>query len=142
MRREFCGYVGCGFVILVRDAMVKDVVSVDVGTSLKETCRIMSEKHIGSVLVTRGEKLEGIFTERDILSKVVLEGVDMEKGKVGDYLSKPLAMIRADYELKEAARAMTQLRIRRLPVVEDTKLVGIITASDIVRAMAEAPLEI
>lgn len=142
MRRGFCGYVGCGFVILVRDAMVKDVVSVDVGTSLKETCRIMSEKHIGSVLVTRGEKLEGIFTERDLLSKVVLEGVDMEKGKVGDYLSKPLAMIRADYELKEAARAMTQLRVRRLPVVEDTKLVGIITASDIVRAMAEAPLEI
>ncbi len=122
--------------------MVSDVVSVDVETTLKETCRIMGEKHIGSVLVTRGGKPEGIFTERDLLSKVVLKGVDLEKSRVADYMSSPLTVIRSDCELKETTRAMAQLGIRRLPVVDDGKLVGIITSADITKAIAGSPHEI
>lgn len=122
--------------------MVDDVVSVDGETSLKKACRIMGERHIGSVVVTRGGKPVGIFTERDLLSKVIPKGVDLGKSRVGDYMSTPLTIIRSDYELKEAARAMSQLRVRRLPVVDGDVLVGIITATDIVRAMAKAPLEI
>ncbi|MFQ6135301.1 MAG: cyclic nucleotide-binding/CBS domain-containing protein [Nitrososphaerales archaeon] len=128
--------------ILVRDAMVSDVVLVDIETTLKETCRVMGEKHIGSVLITRNGKMEGIFTERDLLSKVILKGVDMEKSRVGDYMATPLTVIRSDYELKEAARAMAQLRVRRLPVIDNGRLVGIVTSADIVKAIAEAPLEI
>jgi CBS domain-containing protein len=128
--------------ILVQDAMVGDVVSVDIETTLKETCKIMGEKRIGSVLIMRSGKPEGIFTERDLLSKVIPKDVDLEKGRVGDYMSTPLTVIRPDYELKEAARAMVQLHIRRLPVVDDGKLVGMITSADIVKAIAEAPLEI
>ncbi len=128
--------------ILVRDAMVNDVVSVDAETTLKETCHIMGEKHVGSVIVTKSGKPEGIFTERDLLSKVITKNVDIEMSRVKDYMSAPLTVIRPDYELKEAARAMAQLHIRRLPVVENDKLVGIITSSDIVRAIAKDPLDV
>ena len=128
--------------ILVRDVMVNDVVSVDAEATLNEACRIMGEKHVGSVIVTKGGKPEGIFTERDLLSKVITKNVDIGRGRVKDYMSAPLTVIRPDYELKEAARAMTQLHIRRLPVVENDRLVGIITSSDIVRAIANDPLEI
>ena len=128
--------------ILVRDVMVNDGVSVDAEATLNETCRIMGEKHVGSVIVTKGGKPEGIFTERDLLSKVITKNVDIGRGRVKDYMSAPLTVIRPDYELKEAARAMTQLHIRRLPVVENDRLVGIITSSDIVRAIANDPLEI
>ncbi len=128
--------------ILVRDVMVNDVVSVDAEVTLKETCSIMGEKHVGSVIVTKSGKPEGIFTERDLLSKVISKNVDIGRGRVKDYMSAPLTVIRPDYELKEAARAMTQLHIRRLPVVENDRLVGIITSSDIVRAIAKNPLEI
>ena len=128
--------------ILVRDVMVNDVVSVDAEATLNETCRIMGEKHVGRVIVTKSGKPEGIFTERDLLSKVITKNVDIGRGRVKDYMSAPLTVIRPDYELKEAARAMTQLHIRRLPVVENDRLVGIITSSDIVRAIANDPLEI
>lgn len=128
--------------ILVRDVMVNDVVSVDAEATLNEACRIMGEKHVGSVIVTKSGKPEGIFTERDLLSKVITKNVDIGRGRVKDYMSAPLTVIRPDYEIKEAARAMTQLHIRRLPVVENDRLVGIITSSDIVRAIAKDPLEI
>ncbi len=128
--------------ILVRDAMCSELVSVDIETTLRETCRIMGKKHIGSVIVTRKEKPEGIFTERDLLSKVFLEEIDLNNAKVGDHMSKPLTVINADYELKEAAKAMSQLRVRRLPVMENGKLLGIITSADIVMAMAKAPRRI
>lgn len=121
--------------------MVNDVVLVDASITLKEVCRIMGEKHVGSVIVTLSGKPEGIFTERDLLSKVINKGINLEKSRVKDYMSAPLTVIGSSYELKEAARAMTQLRIRRLPVVDNDKLIGIITSSDIVRAIAAAPLE-
>jgi CBS domain-containing protein len=128
--------------ILVKDAMVKEVISADVKTSLDDICRLMGEKHIGSVIITRKGKPEGIFTERDLLSKVVLNGIDLKESYALDYMSAPLTVIRSHYELKEAARAMTQLKIRRLPVVDNGELLGIITSADIVKAIAEEPLKI
>ena len=128
--------------ILVQDAMVCDIVSVDIETSLIDTCKIMGKMHIGSVLVTCEGKPVGIFTERDLLSKAVLKGVDLEKKMVREYMSKPLTVIGPKYELKEAARAMAQLNIRRLPVIDNGRLVGIITSADIVSAIAEMPLKI
>lgn len=128
--------------IFVRDVMVKEVISSDIQTSLTDICRIMGEKHIGSVIITRNGKPEGIFTERDLLSKVVLKDINLEENQVIDYMSSPLTVIKPHYELKEAARAMSQLRIRRLPVVDNGILVGIITSADIVKAIAEDPLKI
>ena len=123
----------------VRDAMVKDLVMVDYRTPVKEVCRIMGEKKIGSVLVTREGKPYGIFTERDLVSRVLLEGsLDDEVGK---YCSSPLITVSPDYSLREAARIMADMKIKRLVVIENDEVVGIFTASDLAKAIAKAPLE-
>ncbi len=122
----------------VRDAMVKDLVMVDHRTPVREVCRIMGERKIGSVLVTKEGKPYGIFTERDLVSKVLLEG-NLED-EVGKYTSSPLITVSPDYSLREAARIMADMKIKRLVVMEDDEIVGIITASDLAKAIAQAPL--
>jgi len=120
--------------------MIKEVITIDGEESVAEACRIMGERHIGSLIVTSQGKPAGIFTERDLLSKVVLKRLKLDEIKVKDYMSSPLTFISPEFDLKEAARIMAQLKIRRLPVMKDEKLVGILTSSDITSALARAPL--
>lgn len=127
--------------IKVRDAMVKKVLTIGYDESLQDAVRILGKKHVGSLLVTKKGKPTAIFTERDLITKVLAKGVSLKK-KVGVYSSSPLTVIGPDMDLKDAARAMTQLRIRRLPVIEKGEVVGVITSADIVKALAEAPLSI
>lgn len=124
----------------VKDVMIKEVVTIDGEESVAEACRIMGEKHIGSLIVTSQGKPAGIFTERDLLSKVALKRLKLDEIKVKDYMSAPLTFISPEFDLKEAARIMAQLKIRRLPVIKDEKLIGILTSSDITSALARAPL--
>jgi len=126
--------------VKVGDAMVREIVSVDYKTPVREVVRIMGQRKIGSVLVSKDGEIYGIFTERDLVSRVLLEGsLDDDVGK---YTSTPLITVSPDYDLKEATRIMADMRIKRLVVVEDGKIVGILTASDIVKAIAKAPLEV
>lgn len=126
----------------VEDIMQRNVVKVDGESFVSEVCKIMGEKHIGSVLVEVEGKLMGIFTERDLLSKVFLSNINIEKAKVKDYISKPLIVTKPNVSLREAARIMNELHIRRLPVIDDEgKLVGIVTSSDIVSAVAKYGLK-
>jgi CBS domain-containing protein len=122
--------------VKVQEVMVSPVVTVAPETSLKEACRLMGEHHIGSVVVVKGEEPVGIFTERDLLSKIVAKGLSLE-GRVEEFMSKPLTVIPPDFDLKDAARIMFEMKIRRLPVVEEGRLVGIITSADIARVVGE-----
>ncbi len=123
----------------VGDAMVKDPIAVDYRTPVREVCKIMGEKKIGSVLVAKNGKVYGIFTERDLVSKVLLEGsLDDEVGK---YTSSPLITVSSDYSLREAARIMADMKTKRLVVMENDKVVGILTSSDLAKAIAKAPLD-
>ncbi len=118
----------------IGEVMTKNVVMVDYATKVREVCRIMGEKRIGSVVVTREGKPAGIFTERDLLSKVFLKGsLDDEVGK---YMSSPLVVISPDYDVRESARIMADLKIRRLVVMEKGEIKGIFTASDLARVLA------
>jgi len=127
--------------VKVKDVMIKEVVTIDGEESVYEACKMMGEKHIGSLIVTIQGKPVGIFTERDLLSKIILKRLKLDEIKVKDYMSTPLTFINSEFDLKEAARIMTQLKIRRLPVIESGKLVGILTSADIIRALARAPLD-
>jgi CBS domain-containing protein len=122
--------------------MVSPVITVDANTSVEEVCKIMGEKHIGSVIVTESGKPAGIFTERDLLTKILAKDPNLLKGRVKDFMSSPLTVITTDFELREAARIMTQLKIRRLPVVQEGQLLGIVTSADIIKAIGESPLSI
>ncbi|MEM3437289.1 MAG: CBS domain-containing protein [Nitrososphaerales archaeon] len=127
--------------VKVKDVMIKEVITIDEEESVAKACEIMGEKHIGSLIVVSQSKPIGIFTERDLLSKIILKRLDLDKIKIKDYMSTPLTVINSEFDLKEAARIMSQLKIRRLPVVEGEKLIGILTSADIVRALAKTPLE-
>ncbi len=118
----------------IGEVMTKEVVSVDFSMPVRDAVRLMGERRIGSVIVEKDGKPYGIFTERDLVSKVLLGGsLDDEVGK---YASTPLVVISPDYEVSEAAKIMRDLGIRRLVVVENEEVVGIFTASDLVSVLA------
>ncbi len=118
----------------VGDFMTKDVLIVDPEATVFEAAKKMVEKDIGS-LVVRGKKGElGIITERDILRRVVAEEKDPRKVKVREIMSSPVITCTPETTIDEAAALMAMGRVRRLPVVDNDKVVGIITAYDVARA--------
>jgi len=119
----------------IRDFMSKEVVTVDENKKVIDVAKIMGEKRIGSVIVTKEGKPYGIFTERDLLSKAILDnGLD---NPVKNYTSTPLITVNPDYSINEVSKIMADMKIRRLVVVEDDKIVGIFTASDLTKALAK-----
>lgn len=119
----------------IRDFMTRDVVTVDENEKVIDVAKIMGEKRIGSVIVTKEGNPYGIFTERDLLSKAILEnGLE---NPVKNYTSTPLITVDPDYSINEVSKIMADMKIRRLVVVEDGKIVGIFTASDLVKALAK-----
>jgi CBS domain-containing protein len=122
----------------VKDIMSKDVVTITPDASMAEAAKIMGEKHIGSLIVTKYNTPVGIVTERDLLSKVLALEKDPKTEKVEAVMSYPLIMIGSTSKIKEAARQMI-LKKSRLAVFDSGRLVGIITASDLIRSLPEVP---
>jgi CBS domain-containing protein len=119
--------------MLIREVMVKDVKTVRPNGTVKEAAAMMNENRFGSLMVVSGTgKIEGIVTERDILTDVVAEGKDSAAVKVKDIMTKDLVIISPDKTLEEAADVMTEKKIKKLPVVEGGKLIGIVTATDLI----------
>lgn len=122
--------------IRVDDYMTRKVITADEKVTVAGVARIMGEKRIGSVVVTRSDKPVGIFTERDLLTTFLAEGRSLSV-MVGEACSSPLWAIPAGTPINVAAYIMASKRVRRLPVVEDDEVVGIITARDLVEAYAQ-----
>ncbi len=120
----------------VKDIMTKDVVSIDVNNSVFEAAELMSSNQLGCLVVMDGEVPVGIVTERDIVRRVCAKKLPGET-KVSGIMSKTLITIDPDVSLKEAARVMSNNQIRRLPVLKQNKLVGIVVASDFVRNLGK-----
>ncbi|MHC1600787.1 MAG: CBS domain-containing protein [Candidatus Nezhaarchaeales archaeon] len=124
------------FELEVKKFMTKSIVTVKPDASVTEAAKIMCLKRIGSVLLDLGEGPYAIFTERDLVTKVVARGFPFD-APLEAYASKPLITVRSDATIHEAALTMALKGIRRLPVTEDDKIVGIITARDLVEAYAK-----
>lgn len=122
----------------VKDIMSKDVVTIAPEALMAEAAKIMGEKHIGSLIVTKYDTPVGIVTERDLLSKVLALEKDPKTERVEAVMSYPLITIGPTSKIKEAARQMI-LKKSRLAVFESGKLVGVITASDLIRSLPEVP---
>jgi CBS domain-containing protein len=122
----------------VADIMSRKVITTSPETTMMQASMIMGEKHIGSLIVTKYKTPVAIVTERDLLSRVLATGMDLRKTLVGDIMSYPLIKICPTLEIREAARIMINKK-GRLAVYECGKLAGIITASDLIRGMPEAP---
>ncbi len=123
-------------VVKVEDYMTTDVVTVDEAALVADIAVTMGKERIGSVIVTAEAKPKGIFTERDLLTTFVSEGKSLDC-PVKDHASVPLIVAPAWISVYEAAYIMADKHIRRLPLVEEDELVGIITARDLVEAYAK-----
>ena len=128
--------------------MSSEIVTIAPENTLYEAARLMGEKHVGSLIVMKYATAVGIITERDLLRQVVnkeiaLEkdwlagGVSIKEEKVEKTMSYPLITIPIESSIKKAAQIMIEKRIRRLPVHEHGKVVGIITAADLIRCLPE-----
>jgi CBS domain-containing protein len=123
----------------VKDFMTQGVLTIDAEKTVFEAAELMSQKEVGDVVVLKGEIPRGIVTERDFVRRVVAKKTPLD-AKISDVMSKPLITISPDASLKEAARKMVNNGIRRLPVVTQHKLVGIIVVSDFARHLSKKTL--
>ncbi|MFP3985028.1 MAG: cyclic nucleotide-binding/CBS domain-containing protein [Candidatus Bathyarchaeia archaeon] len=117
----------------VRDVMVKEVITVDAKSTVKEAADIMNRFEIGCLIVTKSGKAIGILTERDLLKRVVSKVKNPRKTKVEAVMSKPLIVVEQDMDLEEAAQLMFKLKIKKLPIVENGQLMGLVTLTDLAR---------
>ena len=115
----------------VRDAMTEDPRSIGASASVVEAARLMREDDIGSLPITDEEKLVGMITDRDITTRVVAEAADPGMTAVGDVYSRDLISVEPDQDLEEALQLMARHQVRRLPVVENGRLIGIVAQADI-----------
>ncbi len=114
-----------------------DVLSVSPEDGVFDTIKKMAERSAGTALVMENDQLVGIISERDFIRKVYLQGKCKEPLSVGEVMSTELTIVSPDEVVENCMSAMTEKRIRHLPVVEEGKVVGIISIGDIVKFMAE-----
>lgn len=112
--------------------MVKDVVTVVPRETVKTAVRLMKKNEIGCLIVVEDGKPVGIVTERDMLNRVLILGKDPEKTKVHDVMTESLVSGKPDVEIIEAARLMFKRGIKKLPVIDRGRLIGLVTLTDLV----------
>ena len=117
----------------VEDVMVREVITVDEDSTVKEAVDIMNEFHIGSLIVLEKGRAKGIVTERDFLKRVIAEAKDVMTTEVKDIMTTPLVVVEPSMDLEDAVKLMLQSKIKKLAVVDANKLVGIVTLTDIAR---------
>ena len=117
----------------VEDVMVRDVITLDENSTVKEAAEIMNKFEIGCLIAVRKEKAIGIITERDLLKRVVAEARDAKRAKVKEIMTSPLVVVDPKMELEEAAKLMFQMKIKKLPVVDGKRLIGLVSLTDIAR---------
>lgn len=126
-----------GSELRVGDIMTRTVVVVPFGKTVLDVARLMKKNSIGSVIVVEdkeGKHAKGIITERDIVYKVLTKSEDPYKTKVEDIMSKPLRVVRPDTTIEDAAKAMRENKVKRLPVVNDAnELIGVLSEGDIMK---------
>ena len=107
------------------------VVHVSTDCTVLDATKEMNARHVGSVVVCDADRVVGIFSERDVLDRVVAGQLDPADTKVGRVMSSPVACCLPETSIDECKAVMAEKRIRHLPVVKDNKLLGIITSGDI-----------
>jgi len=116
----------------VKHAMTKRVLVVKPDATVKEAAKVMTEHRVGSLVVMENDKVVGIVTELDIIWKVVAGSSNPEDTLVKDIMTKKILTIQGDKTLEDATHMMVENNIKKLPVMEGDKLIGILTATDLI----------
>ena len=115
----------------VRDLMSSDLLTVEPSDSAVDAAKKMKSGDVGSIMVADGDELKGIVTDRDIVVAAVAEDKDPSDVKVEEICASDPATIEPDAEIEQAVEKMREADVRRLPVVEDGKLVGVVSLGDL-----------
>jgi CBS domain-containing protein len=118
----------------VRDLMTKDPMCVSPSQSLAEAARILRDEDVGSLPVCEDDRVIGIVTDRDIVIRAVADGSDPRTTSVADVASREVQTVDPDENLDDALKVMASNQVRRLPVVENGRLVGVLAQADIAEA--------
>lgn len=115
----------------IKNIMTKTVTTVTPEDTVERAAQIMKEQNIGSIPVCRGEQVVGIITDRDIAIRSASQGQNVHQQKISEVMSTNPVTGTPNMDVHEAARLMSERQIRRLPIVENNKVVGIVALGDL-----------
>ena len=118
---------------LVSDIMIKDLITISENDTALKAAQLMTEKGISSLIVLADDQPIGIVTERDFIKKICLKELKLSSVKVGEMMSRIRTSASPDTPIDVAVQRMVNNRIRRLPIIENGKVVGIITVTDLAK---------
>ena len=141
-RTDITGALGSlGYFRVVSDAMTKDVISVTTKDYVKDAVDLMAKNQISSVLVMNGDVIVGIFTEKDLIQKVVSKAGDHSKIGITEVMTFPVITVEPETTITEANRIQTEMKLRELPVIDNGKLVGILSETNVLGIVEQIELE-
>jgi CBS domain-containing protein len=118
----------------LKDIMSTEVMTVGENKSCSDAAQLMRDKHVGCLPVMDSDRLIGIITDRDIVTRVIANNLDPNEQRVSDFMSKTLVTANPNMSAEEASRLMADKAIRRLPILENERLAGIVSLGDLARA--------
>ena len=116
----------------VKDVMISDLTTLDASTSIKDAAKLMDKNNIGCIIVTKNQLPIGILTERDFVKRIAAKEKPSTTS-LEEVMSSPLIKVKPDETVWEAAQIMKTNNIHKLPVKKDNKIIGIVTATDLVK---------
>jgi CBS domain-containing protein len=122
----------------IKDVMTSDVKACEPNTTVADAAKVMAKEDVGPVPIVEEGRLTGLVTDRDIVVRVVAEGRDPGSTTVGEIASRDLVTVSPDDDLDTALKQLAQKQVRRIPVVEGDRLVGIVAQADIARLGSDA----
>jgi CBS domain-containing protein len=117
----------------IRDLMTLNPTACEPSTTVVDAAKKMAQEDVGPIPVVEGDRLVGLVTDRDIVLRVVAEGRDPSSTTIGEIATSSLETVSPDEDLDSALQKMASAQVRRLPVVEDGRLVGLVAQADIAR---------
>jgi CBS domain-containing protein len=120
----------------IGNVMSKDVFTVSEEDNVLQVAKQMASRQFSCIVVTRMKKPMGILTERDLIQRVIVKGIDAKKTKVKDIMSSPVVSVPPEADLVPTGELMKKKKVRRFPVTDDKgKLIGLVTESDILQGI-------
>lgn len=114
--------------------MAKPVITIDADATVYDACTIYKEKKVGCLVVTKGDICVGLVTERDLIERTICHHLSPEKTKVYEVMSRDIKVVNAVDTVEKALDIMKHYKIKKLPVISNEKVVGILTITDIAKA--------
>lgn len=122
----------------VKECMgIKEVVQATPDTNLQQIAELMNQNHVGCIPVCNEEQVVGFVTDRDIVTRAIASKLDCNSTKVSDIMNTKIIKTTPDTEIDEAIETMKKNQIRRLPVIENNKIIGVLSIGDIAQTLDE-----